>query len=230
MLLLLACVSSASLDASDGRDTSDTLDTAAPSDSASEEPCPSGMVQVLDFCIDAFEATVEGDLGYADQRAEWPATSTAASADPVEGAVPTVELSWYQARGACLNAGKHLCTVEEWQSACGAAVFPWGDAPAPEEVCAIPAADGSTAWEGLQPAGSLPECRTPGGVFDQVGNAWEWADPGTFEDDGEPITAKLGGAWYAGQGSAPCDAAPMQDHAPWFQGTIAARCCSAARR
>lgn len=195
--------------------------------------CPPRMVQVEDFCIDPFETTLSADdlsaaLGELDQSDVWPDTHVTAVATPLEGVIPTVQLSWYQAYGACLATGKHLCTVTEWQKACGDGELPWGDTPAPEEVCAVPAPDGTTEWTELQPTGSLPECRSPAGVFDQIGNAWEWADPESATD-GVPAAAKMGGAFYAGMGNAGCQIPPFLDHPPEFAGTIAARCCVEAR-
>jgi hypothetical protein len=192
-------------------------------------PCPTGMVQVGDFCIDAFEATITGDPGPTDQLDAWPDPMGDGVAEPVVGVLPTVPLSWYQARSACLNAGKHLCTVDEWRTACGEDPFPWGNEPLPDQVCAVPSLDGSTEWSELQPTGSLPDCRSPSGIFDQLGNAWEWADPGQLDEDLVPTTAKLGGAFYAGEGSANCQFEPNTDHEPEFSGTVAARCCTAVR-
>lgn len=210
--------------------SSDTSGTSG--DTGWEGRCPPGAVQVETFCIDTFEAKVEGDLGdlgNLDQGTDWPDGSTTAVATSVQGVEPDVNLSWYQAVAVCENAGKHLCTVAEWQAACGANLYPWGDAPPVDEVCAVPHEDGTTDWEWLVPTGSLPDCRSPAGVYDQLGNAWEWADPETTGDDGRPIAAKLGGAWYAGHGNALCPAAPVTEHPPDFEGTIAARCCRPAR-
>jgi hypothetical protein len=67
-------------------------------------------------------------------------------------------------------------------------------------------------------------------VYDQIGNAWEWADPEESGDDGVPPTAKLGGAWYTGPGSGSCLAPPVTLHPPAFDGTIAARCGVAAEQ
>lgn len=194
-------------------------------DTAPESPCDAGMVQVDAFCIDAWEPTITGERGNVDQGAGFPDGSTTALSEALPGVVPTTNVSWYQSWAICDNAGKHLCTVLEWQQACGAAVFPWGDAPEAAEVCAVEGA----AYTALQPTGSLPDCRGPTGIHDQIGNAWEWADPVTTLDDGTPLTAKLGGAWYAGAGNALCPVPPFSGHPPEFEGTIVGRCCAAAR-
>lgn len=229
--LLLALLLTACDGAPDDTGTADDTggDSAGPDDTGWEGPCPPNTIQVADFCIDAYEPTITGDLGYADQLVEFPGTATTGVASSEAGVLPTEPTSWYQARGACLNAGKHLCTVDEWLTACGEGAFPWGDEPLPQAVCAVPAEDGAPYPDGLQPTGSLPDCRSPSGIFDQIGNAWEWADPGTFDDEGAPLTAKLGGAWYSGQGNTSCRVDYVTEHAPWFEGTIVGRCCVAAR-
>lgn len=229
LLALSGCGSPSDDTAEPDDDTAEDTGGTRPPELVWEGACPQAMVQVGTFCIDAYEPTIVGELGYADQLVEFPGTATVGWATSEAGVVPTAPTSWYQARGACLNAGKHLCTVPEWQAACGAGPFPWGDEPRGDEVCALPGDDGTTTWDELQPTGSLPDCRSPSGIFDQVGNAWEWADPGSFDESGEPSTAKLGGAYYAGQGNATCGAEYVDDHAPWFEGTIAGRCCIEAR-
>ncbi|MDP2310135.1 MAG: SUMF1/EgtB/PvdO family nonheme iron enzyme [Pseudomonadota bacterium] len=221
LLLLHACVGAHGTDPDSAGDTGEETTWTG--------PCPPGAVQVDSFCIDAWEATLTGDTGEADQGDTWPETTTSAVAEPEEGVLPTVLLSWYQASAACSNAGKHLCTVLEWQTACGTGPLPWGEEPPAEEVCAIPAQDLTSEWTALQPTGSLPDCRSPEGVFDQIGNAWEWVDPEATGADGLPQAAKMGGAYYAGPGNGNCVVGPFLDHPPSFSGTIAARCCVEAR-
>lgn len=222
LLLLQACAGPHDTDAPDsgGETTQDT---------GWAGRCAPGGVAIDTFCIDVWETTVTGDAGPAEQADTWPDTPTTAVAEPIEGVVPTVLLSWYQASAACANAGKHLCTALEWQTACGATILPWGEEPPAEEVCAIPAPDQTTEWTELQPAGSLPDCRSPEGVYDQIGNAWEWVDPEATGGDGLPLAAKMGGAYYAGAGSGNCVVSPFTEHPPEFSGTIAARCCVDAR-
>lgn len=188
--------------------------------------CPSGAALIDGFCIDAYEAVATGDPGHADQGADFPDGSTTAHASAEPGVAPTEHITWYQAFAVCAESGRHLCTVEEWQAACGASAYPWGDSPDPVEVCAVANPDGTTAWSGTQPTGSLPDCASPAGVHDQIGNLWEWADPGLRDDAGLPVTAKLGGAWYAGGGDAACHVAAHDEHPPDFDGSIGFRCCS----
>lgn len=54
-----------------------------------------------DFYIDKYEATIS-------KRKAW----------SVPGQVPTTKLRFADAKEACKNAGKRLCTTQEWQIAC----------------------------------------------------------------------------------------------------------------
>lgn len=201
------------------------VDDSAADDSGGSGDCPAGAVLVGSLCIDAWETTVTGDVGNADQGANFPDGSTTATATALSGVQPSVQVTWYQAFAVCQESGRHLCTVDEWQEACGAGRYPWGETPEPVDVCVVTNADGSTEWRGTEPTGSLPECVSPDGVYDQMGNAWEWADPGATTEDGLPATAKLGGAWYAGGADAACGQDAHDEHPPTFEGTIGFRCC-----
>ncbi len=93
-----------------------------------------------------------------------------------EGALPTVGVTWEQARDQCQQAGKRLCTSDEWERACrGAQGWPYvyGDQRDPQ-AC-------NTPWETFEgapipyaPAGSHPRCRSAEGVMDLNGNVSEW--------------------------------------------------------
>ena len=82
-------------DTGEAEDSADSAETADPG----PPECPSGMVAIPDaeapaYCIDAYEATAEGDLGNADQGEAYPDGSTAATAEAIGGVVPTTQLSW----------------------------------------------------------------------------------------------------------------------------------------
>lgn len=229
LAMALACASEPP-----GPGRADTADTGgAPS------PCPTGMVSVADaegtvhFCIDSYEMHVDLDgIGNADQGADWPDASTSAVPESGEGVEPIVLLSWYEAAAACENAGKHLCTSAEWADGCdgvageGGSLYPWGNAW-DDDACATLTEEGEQVYDTLQPTASLPGCRSAAGTWDQVGNAWEWTDPGALSGDGTPATNKVGGAFYAGLDNSLCIPGGVTDHTPDFQGTITGRCCRA---
>ncbi len=226
-LLLAACTPADDAPTFHGDDPDTASDTAS-GDTAAPSPCPAGMALAGAACIDVVETVLTGDLGDANQGFDWPDGSTTAVPEPRPGELPTLHVSWYQADAACRNAGKHLCTVDEWVTACSTAgtLYPWGDTDDATTRCALVEENGTQAHDALQPAGSLSGCVSPEGVFDMIGNAWEWADPGA-EVNGRPATAKLGGAYYAGHGAGRCDAPSFGDHLADFEGTIAVRCCVA---
>lgn len=172
-------------------------DTAAAVDTGG--PCPNGMALVESFCIDRFEAHLDGQSPY-----EVPTTGVAESAP---GIVPQGYISGEVATAACVAAGKRLCTLDEWARACQGSdgwAYPYGDTY-DAGACNVTRAEhpiislfGSDAdWSTSQmndpainqqpdtvdPSGANPGCVSREGVYDLHGNLHEWiADPaGTFK-------------------------------------------------
>jgi hypothetical protein len=167
-----------------GRGDTGRGDTGAPGDSGeppAEYGCPVGMAPVPSdspsYCIDAYELSEAG-----------------ASVASVAGALPITGITYDDAVAACearvvlddaggAYATPHLATASEWEDAgdgvlgAGGAAFPWGET-FDESLCVTLSDEGELQFDGLQPTGSMPECRTEGGVYDQIGNAWEWTDSG----------------------------------------------------
>lgn len=169
--------------ASDESDGSTGTDGTGPADGTDgtedtgtqPSPCPAGMAPVPAgsprFCIDRFEGSETNGI----------ATTEA-------GAEPRIGVSFTEARSLCAATPavaedgtdlgtKRLATLQEWQEAAGPAAFPTGEEWPEEGTCAVLTAEGERTVEALQPTGSHPDCVSPHGVFDQLGNAWEWADP-----------------------------------------------------
>ena len=132
--------------------------------------CPPGMVSAaLDngaaFCIDTYE---------------WP---------NIAGEKPLASMSWVQAKISCLDAGKRLCTREEWVAACRTTkrtAYPYGQKYEPGRC----PAEGKSEYK----AGSFPRCGEPGGARDMVGNVWEWV-----EDKKGDYPLMLGGSFRFGE-------------------------------
>ncbi len=125
--------------------------------------CPSDMVPVGNraFCIDKYEASAaSGSVGH------YSGNDTTAVADSRDGVAPQASVTWFQAAVACANAGKRLCTNQEWTVAC---------LGTPDTTsCNI-----NSAGTPLN-TGSLANCKSRWGAYDMVGNVWEWvADWGT---------------------------------------------------
>lgn len=124
------------------------------------DPIDTGvMVQVDTFCIDKYEASLQ----VAAPNPNLQAVS-------LPGVLPAVNISQVDAEQACREAGKRLCTSNEWLRACQSStglVYPYGNALQPG-TCN----DGGT----LANTGEHPDCVTVEGAVDMVGNVNEWTD------------------------------------------------------
>jgi formylglycine-generating enzyme required for sulfatase activity len=185
-------------------------------------PCPADMAQIpgRTACIDRFEASLTGGgLGAPDGR------SVAARAVSRRGVMPAVKINQLQAKAACANAGKRLCTRAEWVAACkggtAARKYAYGDEKKPG-LChdrTLSQQRGSTA---PLPTGSLEACRTPEGVYDMSGNVWEWLADG--HPDG--TTAQLMGAGYGNDDSfLKCDYERFAQPVTESRDAVGFRCC-----
>ena len=202
--------------------------------SSTKPRCPAGMVLVQGgeepFCIHAYEVQFQGDLGNKDQGRDYPDGSTNGSLSSAPGLVPSLT-SWYQAYAACDQAGMALCTSRQWRWACsggpgkGGRAYPTPDGEYRWFQCAL--RDPAYSFNPpLTPSGAFPLCTTPDGVFDMVGNVWEWTDPDNPKAGGRvPRTDKLGAAHYS-VGAPRCDRDnAIGSHPPDFKGTVGFRCC-----
>jgi PKD repeat protein len=135
-----------------------------------QELCPLGMVSLArdngsTFCIDKYEWP-----NIADQK-------------------PMVSVSWVQAKIFCMDAGKRLCTQEEWTAACrgpsAKSGYPYG----------MKYEKGRCPTEGtaLFRSGKFEQCGEVHGTQDMVGNVWEW-----IEDKRGDYPIMMGGSYRFG--------------------------------
>jgi len=126
----------------------------------SSQRCPDGMAYINDnggYCIDQYEAYNAG-------------SSIAGSAN---GTTPWTSVSQTNAKIYCENAGKHLCTSLEWLGAAnlqGQIYYLPGDLSVEPYGCNV----NSQCAPCL--TGSRTGCVSVEGVYDMVGNVWEWVD------------------------------------------------------
>ena len=122
---------------------------------------------------------------------------------------PVVCVTWYQALQYCRVHGMSLPTEAQWEYAARAGTtsrYPWGETPESNR-CVISRTDGPRKTGSCPPNGW--------GVYDMIGNAWEWVndryDPITYgyesaiDPAGPPVglyRVIRGGGWYSGPAQA----------------------------
>ncbi len=218
--------------------------------------CPEGMARIRDFCMDRFEITLVDAEGTARPYFQAPPRGMdGLRARSIAGAFPQGYLSREAADKACRNAGKRLCTLDEWQSACsgnGTRKFPYGSSPV-TGMCNAGKRDPHildkhfpdiphmrrTGKHFNDPAllqdpdylmrtGSKAECVTPEGVYDMDGNLSEWVSD-TVQKDGRTHGTFAGDA-FSGHGSAGCARKTSAHTSDYHDYSMGARCCSGPSR
>lgn len=148
-----------------------------------EGGCPSGMVAVPSAttfsCVDTYEASVGADCPVVDPANEIQTKQNVDDPDctavSVEERNPWRNVPREAAQLACARAGKRLPSNEEWQLIAAGT-------PDSQDACNI--ASGNSAV-----TGSRGSCVSAAGVFDAVGNVWEWTNEDVFDGqyNGRPL-------------------------------------------
>jgi formylglycine-generating enzyme required for sulfatase activity len=127
------------------------------------------------FYMDQYEVTTSRYAGFMQATGREPPSRWKDVNPPTDGERPVVGVTWHDADAYCRHYGKRLPTEAEWEKAARGTdgrLFPWGN----EEPTRVRANFGA-AWIGyetLAAAGSLEAGKSPYGVHDLAGNAWEW--------------------------------------------------------
>ena len=141
--------------------------------------CPGNMSYIDKlggYCIDQYEAYNAG-------------SSTAGSAP---GKTPWASITQSAAKTACTNAGKHLCTSEEWL---GAANIQGQVYYLPSDLSIAPYSCNTNSQCTPCLTGNSSECVSEEGVYDMVGNLYEWVDE--VVDTVKPCNSGSKGYCYA---------------------------------
>jgi hypothetical protein len=184
----------------------------APAPSRTPPPCPTDMESIEGkFCVDRFEAStveIRPDGSTAQHSPFLPVTGLRVRAVSKKSVYPQAYINKNEAEAACKEAGKRLCSNDEWVTACKGptgTTFPYGnerkngycvDTNRVAPLSTLFAGLGSARFQltpmndprlnqvpgTLAPTGSFSRCTNSFHVFDMVGNVHEWtSDPsGTF--------------------------------------------------
>ncbi|MCF7910500.1 SUMF1/EgtB/PvdO family nonheme iron enzyme, partial [Candidatus Pacearchaeota archaeon] len=147
------------------------------------DKCPTGMAYINNlggYCIDKYEAS-RPDATDSSMGSD---TSYAVSQ---QGVIPWVSISQINSRTACENAGKHLCTDEEWLGAANVqgqvyylptnlAVSPYYCVTDSSTYCLDNSYSSGEACDTGTYSGGASGCYSAEGVYDMVGNVWEWTN------------------------------------------------------
>ncbi len=140
--------------------------------------CLEGMVLVPfasgDFCIDVYEASANKDCSYKNPSSQTESRMNLddpnCSPESMPGNLPWRNISQDQASRACAKAGKRLATNQEWLQASQGT--PDMSSSWTSEDCQV-----DNNWD-IQPgpSGTGEKCVSSFGVYDMIGNVWEWVD------------------------------------------------------
>ena len=169
--------------------------------------CKGGR-RAMRYCIDEQEYTPEG----------WD--------------LPLVHVSWTEAQRVCGAMDKRLCYEDEWEFACEgpeASPYPYG-AVRDGAKCNHDKDDLFTPRGKLidrrVAADALPECKSPFGVLNMVGNVDEWT---TRAGNERPWRSILRGGWWL-TGRNRCRAATESHNEIYAGPQTGFRCCKGARK
>lgn len=179
--------------------------------------CPAGMILIDGlFCPDARQTCLrwlDKDAGVEPKRcAEFSKNVTCVGNKrhlrycidryeyaPKPDDPPMGGISWTHSKELCESFGKRLCLEAEWTLACeGEDMWPYPTGfTRPADVCnfdVMELLDENHKMRDLRkPAADLPECRSPYGLMNMVGNVDEWV---FLEGRWTPWRAGLKGGWW----------------------------------
>jgi PKD repeat protein len=172
-------------------------DSAYSIDSVKVIVCQDGMETVENgrFCIDTYE---------------WPNQ---------KNVTPQLDVSYEEAMQICKDAGKRLCTSQEWEIACRSDEKKW-KYPYGKNYVLDKCNNLGNGFSKNKPSesGYFSECVGSAGVFDMSGNAAEWVS----SDGGKPVA--YGGSWQNGAERSMCNSmVQLERGKKYFY--VGFRCC-----
>ena len=137
---------------------------------------PPHQVYLDSFLIDTYEVTVGQYAAFLQETGNHPPSDWKAMNQFSHQKRPVSNVDWADAAAYCKWAGKRLPTEAEWEKAARGTdgrLYPWGnEQPTPRHANYEQA--GSNSHGALAPVGLFEAGKSPYGLYDMAGNAWEW--------------------------------------------------------
>lgn len=174
------------------------------SNTGDEYERPAHRVNVAPFFMDVTEVTCDDYVKFLKATGRGnPRNWTREICAPEAARQPVTGVDWNDAKAYADWANKRLPTEEEWEFAARGVpgtTYPWGN-----EWRSNAANAGDSSAQRLMDVGSFPIGKSPVGVMDLIGNAWEWTSsdvvvyPGGSLSGPIPADVKVvrGGSWQA---------------------------------
>jgi formylglycine-generating enzyme required for sulfatase activity len=166
---------------------------------------------------------------YCVDREEY-SDATCAPGDTSCAAVPVVYKNWGEAKALCEARSARLCKESEWEFACEGvdmSPYPYGW-KRDSSVCNFDRTDLGGPEEKLTdhraPLNAFPECKSPFGIHNMVGNVDEWVER---ENSAPPFRSALRGGWWL-PGRNRCRAATLAHPETYSGKQVGFRCCKDA--
>ncbi|MBS0154273.1 MAG: SUMF1/EgtB/PvdO family nonheme iron enzyme [Nitrospira sp.] len=151
-------------------------------------------ITLSDFYMDVFEVTTRLYAAFMQETDRGKPEHWGDVRPAVDGDKPVIGVEWSDADAYCRYYGKRLPTEKEWEKAARGTdgrTYPWGNSEPSKNLANY---DGrfclafcNVYAEKLKPVGSYAEGRSPYGLYDMAGNAWEWVEEKRLR----------GGSWFS---------------------------------
>lgn len=162
-----------------------------------EDERPLRKASLDGFYIDLYEVTRQEYEEFASATGRpLPDRWTDLRDAPEQRNHPVTDVDWYDADDFCRWAGKRLPTEEEWEKAArgpDGLKYPWGNRFDLRRAQLSPGAD---ILLETAPVGSYPAGVSPYGVYDMIGNVWEWTGSWYLPYPQSPFRSKDFGMKY----------------------------------
>jgi formylglycine-generating enzyme required for sulfatase activity len=144
---------------------------------------PEHKVDLTAFFIDRTEVTNAAYKKFVDAtRHKAPSNWTGSSFPEGRDNFPVTGVTWQDAADYATWSGKRLPKEVEWEAAArgiDGRIYPWGNGWRSGVANIGQKPDKATPDQyptGIKEVGRYPEGASPAGVFDMIGNAWEWVE------------------------------------------------------